>query len=257
MIRLAANVSMLFGDAPFLDRYARAAQAGFEGVECLFPYDHRPEEIANRLQANALNHVLFNAPPGDWVAGERGLAALPGRETAFQASIDEALRYLDATEARGLHVMAGIASARDTRARATYLHNLEYAAQRLADRAVTILIEPLNPRDMPGYFLADFDDALAIIKTLDADNVRLQFDIYHRQIMRGDVTRGLREALPRIGHIQIAGVPARNEPDVGELSLRHIFETLEELGYDGWIGCEYRPRGRTEDGLKWMAGHVR
>lgn len=255
MIRLAANISMLFGDVPFLDRYARAAQAGFKGIECLFPYGHPPGEIAARLQACALTQVLINAPAGDWEAGERGLAAVPGRQAEFRASIEEVIPYIDATGVRRIHVMAGIVPTRDSQGRATYLANLEYAACRLADRGVTVLIEPLNARDVPGYFLKDFDDALAIIKVLDVHNVRLQFDIYHRQILHGDITEGLKEAFPQIGHIQIAGVPARNEPDVGELSLPHVLRTIEELGYDGWIGCEYRPRGMTEDGLAWIAGY--
>lgn len=257
MIKLAANVSMLFGDVPFLDRYERAAQAGFKGVECLFPYGHAPEEIAARLRANALEQVLINAPAGDWNAGERGFAAVPGREAIFRASIEEALPYIDATGVCRIHVMAGIASREDLRARATYLANLEYAARRLADRGITVLIEPLNARDVPGYFLSDFADALTMIKVLDAHAIRLQFDIYHRQILHGDVTIGLKEAFPLIGHIQIAGIPARDEPNRGELSLLHVFRTIEELGYEGWIGCEYSPRARTEDGLAWIADYLR
>jgi hydroxypyruvate isomerase len=257
MIKLAANVSCLFADVPFLDRYAKAAAAGFKGIECLFPYEHLTAEVAACLEANALEQVLFNAPAGDWAGGERGFAAVPGREGDFRASIDQALRYADATAVRRIHVMAGIASSRDQRARATYLANLEYAAQRFAEHDITLLIEPLNYRDVPGYFLANFDHALTLIRTLGADNVRLQFDIYHRQILCGDVTVGLREAFREIGHIQIASVPARNEPDRGELSLPYLFRTLEELGYDGWIGCEYRPAGRTEEGLEWAAGYLR
>jgi hydroxypyruvate isomerase len=257
VIKLAANLSFLFGDVPFLERYEKAAAAGFKGVEFLFPYEYSPAEVAACLRAHSLEQVLFNAPAGNWAGGERGYAAVPGREDEFRASIDLALRYAEATAVRRIHVMAGIASPRNQRARATYLANLEYAAQRFAQHDITLLIEPLNTRDMPGYFLADFDDALTLIKTLDADNVRLQFDIYHRQILRGDVTVGLREALPQIGHIQIASIPARNEPDQGELSLPHLFATLEELGYSGWIGCEYRPAGRTEDGLGWTTEYLR
>jgi len=252
MIQLAANISLLFKEVPFLERYAHAAEAGFKGVECLFPYDHSPEEIAARLQESGTTQVMFNAPPGDFAAGERGHAAIPGREAIFRSSIEQVLPYIDATGVRRIHVMAGIASAHDPLARSTYVSNLAYAARRFAERNVTLLIEPLNPRDVPGYFLADFDVAVAVIEELGADNVRLQFDIYHRQILRGDVTTGLRETFPHIGHIQIASVPTRNEPDQGELSLPHLVHTLQELVYDGWIGCEYQPRGRTEDGLAWI-----
>lgn len=252
MIRLAANLSYLFGEVPFRERFRAAARMGFHGVEYLFPYDHGPEEIAGELRSHDLTQVLFNAPAGDWAAGERGFAALPGQEERFRSSIEHMIPYIDATGAKLIHVMAGIIAASDPLATRTYLCNLDYAARRLAGRRVTLLIEPLNGRDVPGYFLSDYDTALTLLKTLDIESVRLQFDIYHRQIIRGDVTLGLRQALPRIGHIQIASVPDRHEPDSGELSLPYIFQVLEESGYDGWVGCEYRPRARTEDGLSWM-----
>lgn len=257
MIRLAANLTYLFTEAPFLERFQAAAWAGFRGIEYLFPYDHAPADIARALKAHDLTQVLFNAPAGDWVAGERGFAALPGYEERFRASIEDALPYIDATEVRLLHVMAGLVPASDRLAVRTYLCNLEYAARRLFGRRITILIEPLNARDAPGYFLSNYDTALALLKTLDVENVRLQFDIYHRQIIRGDVTTGFREALPRIGHIQIASVPDRHEPDRGELSLSHFFGVLEELRYDGWVGCEYRPVAGTEEGLPWMTRWAR
>jgi 2-dehydrotetronate isomerase len=252
MIKLAANLSFLFTEVPYLDRYGCAAAAGFRGVECLFPYDYAPEAIATRLEAHALEQVLLNAPPGDWGAGDRGLAALPGREADFRSSLDQAIEYAKATGARRLHVMAGIASPDDARARATYLLNLEHAAWRCKSHDITVLIEPLNPRDMPGYFLADFDDACRIIRMLGIDNVRLQFDVYHRYRLHGEVLAGLKEAARYLGHVQLAGVPMRGQPDQSELPVPQLFATLDALGYDGWIGCEYHPRGRTEESLGWM-----
>jgi hydroxypyruvate isomerase len=249
MFRLAANLSFQFGDAPFLDRFERAAKAGFEGVEYLFPYEHDPAELAARLRDNGLEQVLFNMPPGNWAAGDRGLAAVPGREAEFRASVDEALRHADALGCRRVHVMAGVADGEE--ALDAYLRNLEFAAARFSAAGVTTLVEPINRRDMPGYFLSDFGVALAIARAIEG--VRLQFDIYHRQIIHGDVTVGLREAMPAIGHMQIAGVPDRHEPDTGELDAGHVLGAVRELGYEGWIGCEYRPRGATEDGLGWIA----
>lgn len=249
MVRLAANLSFLFGDAPFLDRFARAAKAGFTGVEYLFPYGHDPAGLAARLRDNGLEQVLFNMPPGDWAAGDRGLAAVPGREAEFRASVGEALRHAEALGCRRVHVMAGVADGEE--ALGTYLRNLEFAAGRFAAAGVTALIEPINRRDMPGYFLSDFGVALAVAGAIEG--VRLQFDLYHRQIIHGDVTVGLREAMPAIGHMQIAGVPDRHEPDTGELDVGHVLGTIRALGYDGWIGCEYRPKGVTEDGLGWIA----
>jgi hydroxypyruvate isomerase len=257
MVRFAANLSFLFGEAPFLDRFERAATAGFKGVEYLFPYEFDAAEIARRLRAHGLDQVLFNAPPGDWAAGDRGLAALPSRTDEFRASIERALDYAVATCCPRVHVMAGIAAAGDPEARRTYLANLKYAAARFAEHDVTLLIEPLNPRDMPGYFLADFDVAAGIVRELGLGNVRLQFDIYHRQILHGDVTAGLRALAALIGHIQIAGVPDRHEPTDGELSLPWIIGAIEAAGFDGWIGCEYRPRRSTEEGLGWLEGYRR
>lgn len=248
MFRFAANLSFQFGDAPFLDRFERAAKAGFTGVEYLFPYEHDPAGLSARLRDNGLEQVLFNMPPGDWAAGDRGLAAVPGREAEFRASVDEALRHADALGCRRVHVMAGVADGED--ALGTYLRNLEFAAGRFAAAGVTALIELINRRDMPGYFLSDFGVALAVTGAIEG--VRLQFDVYHRQIVHGDVTVGLREAMPAIGHMQIAGVPDRHEPDTGELDVDHVFGAIRDLGYDGWIGCEYRPKGLTEDGLGWM-----
>jgi hydroxypyruvate isomerase len=248
MFRFAANLSFQFGEAPFLERFERAAKAGFSGVEYLFPYEHDPKDLRGLLTGNGLEQVLFNLPPGNWQAGDRGLAAVPGREAEFRASVDLALRYAEALGTTRVHVMSGIADG--TEALETYLANLELAASRFGAAGITTLIEPINQRDMPGYFLSDFGVARAIVEAIDG--VALQFDIYHRQIIHGDVTMGLREAMPVIGHMQIAGVPDRHEPDSGELDIGHVLATIRELGYEGWIGCEYRPKGLTENGLGWM-----
>jgi len=239
MFRLAANLSFQFGEAGFLDRFERAARAGFTGVEYLFPYEHDPKDLAARLKANGLEQVLFNMPPGDWKSGDRGLAAVPGREAEFRASVDDALRYAEALACPRVHIMSGVASGPE--AEAAYLGNLEYTARRFEPHGLTPLIEPINRRDMPGYFMADFDDAMEVIAAVAG--VRLQFDIYHRQIIHGDVTMGLRSMMPVVRHMQIAGVPDRHEPDTGELDVRHVLGTIRDLGYDGWIGCEYRPKG--------------
>ncbi|MEN3974030.1 2-oxo-tetronate isomerase [Emcibacter sp. SYSU 3D8] len=252
MFRLAANLSFQFGETGFLDRFERAAKAGFTGVEYLFPYGHDPAALAARLKHNGLQQVLFNMPPGDWAAGERGLAAVPGRESEFRASVDKAIRYAEALGCRQIHVMSGLGEGAGSKA--AYLANLEYCARRLEPYGITPLIEPINRRDMPGYFMADFDDAVAVIAAVAG--VRLQFDIYHRQIIHGDVTAGLRAMMPVTSHMQIAGVPDRHEPDSGELSLDHVLGTVRDLGYAGWIGCEYRPRGLTEDGLGWIGRAV-
>lgn len=247
--RLAANLTTMFGEVPFLDRFAAAAAAGFGGVEFLFPYDHPPHAIAERLAATGLQLVLFNAPPGDWDGGERGLAALAGREDAFRRSLDAAIGYARALNVPRLHVMAGLESHGANRR--TYVDNLRHVAARLADAGLTLLIEPINRRDMPGYLLHRWADAVAVQDEVGAPNLRLQADLYHLQIAAGDLTRTLQRDIDRIGHVQIAGVPDRHEPDAGEVHYPHLLRLLDDLGYDGWVGCEYRPRGRTEDGLGW------
>jgi hydroxypyruvate isomerase len=239
---------------PFLDRFDAAAKAGFTGVEFLFPYEHPPEDIAARLQAHGLRNVLFNLPPGDWSAGERGTAALPGREAEFREGVARAIGYAKALGTPRLHVMAGIlpAGADLERHRQVYIDNLRYAAAELSRHGLTLLIEPINTRDMPGYFLNRQDQAHAIREEVGASNLLVQMDFYHVQIVEGDIAMKLRRYLPHVGHIQIAGVPARNEPDVGEVNYPYLLRLLDELGYDGWVGCEYRPAGDTMAGLGWM-----
>ncbi|AVP57680.1 2-oxo-tetronate isomerase [Pulveribacter suum] len=264
MPRFAANLSMLYAEHDFLDRFAAAARDGFAGVEYLFPYAWPAPAIAERLAAHGLTQVLFNAPPGDWAAGERGLACLPGREAEFQHGIELALQYARQLGCERVHVMAGIAPAGAAREalHECYVQRLRWAAQRAAAQGVRLLIEPINGRDMPGYFVQRQAQAHALVQEIAAANVQVQLDLYHLQIMEGDVAMALRRDLPtgRVGHLQIAGVPERGEPDQGELSGPYLFGVIDELaascGWGGWVGCEYRPRdasaGGTTRGLAWM-----
>jgi len=252
MLTFAANLSWMFKEHDFLDRFAAAADAGFGTVEYLFPYDHDPDQIAARLARHKLKLALFNAPPGDLAKGERGLACMPERAAEFRASIANALDYACVTGAPRLHLMAGLGTG--DRALAAYKDALTFACQEAAAHDVDILIEPLNPRDAPGYLLNDFGLAQRLIGELQHPNLKLQFDIYHRQIIHGDVMRGLEELLPITGHIQISSVPDRNEPTTGELNDLRILKALEKMGYAGVIGCEYTPAGGTLEGLSWMKG---
>jgi len=256
MPRFAANLTMMFNEWPFLDRFAAAADAGFTAVEFLFPYEHEPAAIGQRLQAAKLTQALFNLPPGDWQEGERGTAVFPERFEEFKSGIERALAYADATGVRRLHLMAGIASPRDARAGEAYRRALRWTAERVAGKGLTIVIEPLNRRDVPGYFLDNFAAAEALIRELAIANLKLQFDIYHRQILHGDVAMALRAMMPIIGHIQIASVPSRHEPGLEELNYPFLFEELDRLGYDGFVGCEYRPRAGTVAGLGWFAPYA-
>ena len=254
MPRFAANLTMLYGEHDFLDRFAAAARDGFEAVEYLFPYAHEPQVLARRLAEHGLKQVLFNAPPGDWDAGERGIACLPGREEDFRRGFDRALHYAQALDCPRVHVMAGLAPDGVERARlaATYAANLAWASAQAASAGRDVLIEPINPRDMPGYFLNTQDEAHVICQEVGEANLMVQMDFYHTQIVQGDVTMTLRNYAPRVGHVQIAGVPNRHEPDTGELDNGYLMRVLDDIGYAGWVGCEYRPRGRTEDGLGWL-----
>jgi 2-dehydrotetronate isomerase len=254
MPKFAANLSMMFTEVPFLDRFQAAAECGFTAVEFLFPYEHPADVIAAKLAEAGLVQALFNMPPGDWGAGERGLAALTGREAEFSEALKTAVSYARVTGTPLLHMMAGIAPALDPIAIRTYRYNLKRAADLTGEAGIGLVIEPLNDRDMPGYFLNDFDRAAAFITEVDAPHVKLQFDVYHRQILHGDVIMALRRLAPLIGHIQIASVPDRHEPMTGELDDRRIFGEIDAIGYQGYVGCEYRPAGGTKDGLGWMAG---
>ena len=264
MPQFAANLSMLYNEHPFLDRFAAAAQDGFKAVEYLFPYEFEAQALRQRLQDHGLQQVLFNAPPGDWAAGERGLACLPGRETEFREGLLKAIDYAVTLDCPRIHVMAGLkpAGADLSTLQATYISNLAWAAEQAAKATKNILIEPINTRDMPGFFLNYQAQAHDIVQQIGASNLQVQMDLYHCQIMEGDLAAKLRHYLPsgRVGHLQIAGVPMRHEPDLGEINHAYLFEVIDDVsaacGWQGWIGCEYRPaRGAvtngTSDGLGW------
>ncbi|MEU6764111.1 2-oxo-tetronate isomerase [Streptomyces sp. NPDC046853] len=262
MPRFAANLSMMYTEHDFPDRFAAASADGFDAVEYLFPYAHEAAGLRRRLDDHGLRQVLFNAPPGDWESGERGIASLPGREAEFRSGIEQALEYAAALGCGQVHVMAGLLPPETTPARKaahrdTYLANLARAAERAARAGVDLLIEPINGRDMPGYFLHRQAEAHAIVQEIGAPNLKVQLDLYHCQIVEGDLTTTLRRDLPtgRVGHLQIAGVPDRHEPDRGELDIGHLFDVVDELGFDGWIGCEYIPRAGTSEGLGWLKNY--
>jgi 2-dehydrotetronate isomerase len=254
MPQFAANLSFLFNELPFLDRFAAAAKAGFKAVEFLFPYDHPAAEIAARLNRHQLQNVLFNLPPGDWGAGERGIAILPGREAEFADGVAKAIEYAKQLDCPRLHALAGIAPAGADKAtlRQTYISNLQYAANELAKHNLTLLIEPINNHDMPGYFLNTQGESFAICQQVGAPNIKMQMDIYHMQMMGEDLEAAIRRYLPHVGHMQIANVPGRHEPDKGEIEYAKIFKLLDELHYQGWIGCEYKPKTTTLEGLGWF-----
>ena len=251
MPKFAANLSMMFNEWEFLDRFGAAADAGFRAVEYLFPYAFEPDAIAARLESHGLTQALFNLPPGNWEAGDRGLAALPERAADFRASVATALRYAEATGVKRLHVMSGNADSNDPKAQSAYEDSLRYAVGEIGAKGVDVVIEPINRRDMPAFFLNDFNSAAELIGRLGLPRLKLQYDIYHRQILHGDVVKSLEALMPVIGHIQIASVPMRHEPGTGELNDDFVFRRLDELGYVGFVGCEYRPAGKTLDGLTW------
>ena len=256
MLKFAANLSMMYQEHAFLDRYAAAASDGFMAVECMFPYAEPAAFVRERMDAVGVSQVLFNAPPGVTSRGERGLAALPGRQAEFQAGVEQALAYATTLSCSNVHVMAGLAPDGVPREALLdcYRENLDWAARQARSVGVTLLIEPINTRDIPGYILNRQDEAHAIVQAVNASNLKVQMDLYHCQIVEGDVTAKLREYLPtgRVGHLQIAGVPLRQEPDRGELDYGWVFSVLRELHYTGWIGCEYRPASDTSVGLRWL-----
>lgn len=254
MPRFAANLTLMYTEHAFLERFGAAAADGFDAVEYLFPYEHNAEAIAQQLQRHGLAQALFNLPPGDWAAGERGIACLPGREAEFRDSVRLALRYALATGCRRLHAMAGLVPAGVAREtlHATYVDNLRHACELLAPHGITLMIEPINTRDMPGYFLTHQAQAHAVRAEVGPAWLQVQMDFYHCQIMEGDLTRRLRAHIDGVGHVQVAGVPLRQEPDEGEVRFEHLFEQLDALGYAGFVGCEYRPRAGTSQGLGWL-----
>ncbi|GJD75815.1 hydroxypyruvate isomerase [Methylobacterium goesingense] len=257
MPRFAANLTMLFQEHDFLDRFGEAARAGFRGVEFLFPYEHRTAAIAERLACHDLSLVLHNLPAGDWAAGERGIAVLPERRPEFREGVARAIDAAGALGCGQVNCLAGIAPSglgRD-RLRDTLRENLAYAAAALKRAGIRLLIEPVNTRDIPGFFLTGTAQAVALIDEVGSDNLFLQYDAYHMQIMEGDLARTIEANLPRIAHVQLADNPGRHEPGTGEINYPFLFGHLDALGYRGWIGCEYRPASGTRDGLSWFAPH--
>ncbi|GGH63341.1 hydroxypyruvate isomerase [Comamonas phosphati] len=254
MPRFAANLSMLFTEVPFLDRFERAAQAGFEAVEFLFPYAHTVEEIQERLNATGLKIVLHNLPAGDWEAGERGMACDPARVDEFRAGVAKAVTYALALGVPQLNCLAGKAPAGVDAAtlRRTFVENLRFAAAALKTAGLRLLIEPINPFDIPGFYLNRTDDALSILDEVGADNAFVQYDIYHAQRTEGELANTLQKSLARIAHVQLADNPGRNEPGTGEINYPFLFAHLDRIGYTGWVGCEYKPAKDTESGLGWV-----
>ena len=258
MPKFAANLSTLFTELSFLERFAAAREAGFDAVEFLFPYTCEPEWIAGRLARYQLELALFNFPPGDWAAGDRGMACDPRRIAEFQDSVELALDYADELGVKQLHCMAGKLppNVMPERAHATFVTNLRFAAEAAAKHGIEVLIEPINDRDIPGYFLTHSSQAAGIIAECGMDNLFLQYDIYHMQRMEGELALTLRERLPIIRHIQLADVPGRHEPGTGEINFPFLFKLLDELGYNGWVGCEYIPQGETVAGLAWRDAFI-
>jgi hydroxypyruvate isomerase len=253
MPKFAANLSFLFQDIDFFERFGAAADCGFQAVEYLFPYAYAPEKLKDALSAHGLTQALFNLAPGDWDAGERGLAALPGRQAEFRAAVAQAGDYAEALGCKQVHAMAGIVpdGADPAPFEKCYVANLRYAADYFAARGIRTLIEPLNSFDVPGYLLKGTQQARRVIDAVGSDNLYLQYDVYHLQIMEGNLAHSFERDLDIIGHVQIAGVPGRFEPTVGEINYPYLFALFDRLGYDGWIGCEYRPEGDTRAGLGW------
>lgn len=261
MPRFAANLTMLYNELPFLDRFAAAAKSGFKAVEFLFPYDFAGQDIAQRLIDNGLQLVLHNLPAGNWAAGERGIACHPDRVGEFREGVQKALEYSVVLNPQRINVLAGIlpAGVSEADARKTLVGNLKFAADHLGERGIRLLMEPINTVDIPGFFVNRTAQALAIMDEVDSANLYLQYDIYHAQRMEGELAANMKQHLARIGHIQLADNPARNEPGTGEIQYRFLFDQLDALGYRGHIGCEYKPRdsgpGGTDAGLGWVAAH--
>jgi len=257
MTKLAANLTMLFNEVPFLERFDAAAEAGFKGVEFLFPYAFEVDQLRNKLRSYNLELVLHNLPAGNWEAGERGIACHPDRMNEFQAGVDEAIRYARALDAKQVNCLAGIKPSfvdAET-AHTTFVANLRFAADKLKAHGIRLLIEPINTFDIPGFFLSRTQQAIDVIKETGSDNIFVQYDIYHMQRMEGELANTIKANLPMIGHVQLADNPGRNEPGTGEINYRYLFRLLDDIGYAGWIGCEYKPRAGTVAGLGWREAH--
>ncbi len=254
MPKFCANLTMLFTEVDFLDRFEKAAKAGFKGVEYLFPYAWKKEQLVEKLGAFGLTQALHNLPAGDWNKGERGIACLPGRETEFQEGVGKAIEYAKALKCPQVNCLAGLtpAGVPVDKVRQTLVANLRFAAAALEKEGIRLLVEALNDKDVPGFYLVRTADVLALIKEVGHANVYVQYDVYHMQIMEGNLTKTIQANLDKIVHIQIADNPGRNEPGTGEINYPNLFKSIDAAGYKGWIGCEYKPAGKTEDGLGWI-----
>ncbi len=254
MPRFNANITMLFQEVDFMDRFKAAAQAGFKGVEYLFPYDYAAADLVDALQSNGLTQVLHNLPAGDWAAGERGLASLPDRVSEFRDSVGKAIEYATALGCKQVNCLAGVPEAGVAPAKAhdTFVENLKFAAPKFADAGIKLLVEAINTRDIPGFFLNTSAQTERVLADVGHDNLYFQYDAYHMQIMEGDLCRTVERLLARIPHIQIADNPGRHEPGTGEINYTHFFAHLDAIGYDGWVGCEYIPAAGTVEGLGWL-----
>jgi hydroxypyruvate isomerase len=259
MPKFAANLTMMFNEVGFLDRFKAAAAAGFAGVEYLFPYDFPKEDIAARLTRFGLTQVLHNLPAGNWAAGERGIAIFPDRVNEFRDGVSRAVDYAGALGCSQLNCLVGIAPPNADRAplHATLVANLSYAADVLKRAGIRLLIEPINTRDIPGFYLNRTRDAVALIDEVGSDSIFIQYDIYHMQIMEGDIATTVQRHLDRIAHIQLADNPGRNEPGTGEINYPFLYRRMDAIGYAGWIGCEYKPATTTDAGLGWFAPFAR
>ncbi len=258
MPKFAANLTMMFNEVDFLDRFEAAAGSGFKGVEYLFPYDYDKDELAERLADNGLVQVLHNLPAGDWAGGERGIGCLPDRVGEFQDSVGRAIEYATALACPRVNCLAGLSpeGADPARLTETFIGNLRFAAKKLGEAGIRLVTEPINTRDIPGFFLNHTIQAVAILGAVGSSNLAIQYDIYHMQIMEGDLAPTIEANLARIGHMQLADNPGRHEPGTGEINYPFLFEFIDGLGYEGWIGCEYKPAATTTEGLSWIAPYL-
>lgn len=259
MLKFSANLTMLFNEVGFPDRFERAAKAGFKYVECQLLYDLKKEQVAELLHKHSLQMVMHNLPAGNWAAGERGIACLPGREGEFQKGVGRAIEYAKTLKCSRLNCLCGIAPKEvpERKVRQTLVANLRLAATALEKEGIRLMVEPVNNRDVPGFYLTRTRDALELFKEVNHPNIWLQADIYHMQVMEGNLTRTIIDNLSRIGHIHLADNPGRHEPGTGEINFTNLFRAIDEAGYDGWLGCEYKPAGKTEDGLGWVKPYLK
>ncbi|MBL7127008.1 MAG: hydroxypyruvate isomerase [Dehalococcoidales bacterium] len=258
MPKFSANLSMLFTEVGFADRFERSARAGFKAVECQFPYELPKEDIAERLGKYGLELVLYNIPAGSWAAGERGTACLPGRESEFQEGVGKAIEYAKALKCPRINCLVGLTpkDAPADKVRQTLVSNLKFAAEAMQKAGISLLVEMLNDKDVPGFYLVRTQDTLKLFEEVKHANLWLQYDIYHMQVMEGNLAKTIQENVSRIGHIQLADNPGRHEPGTGEINFTNLFKFIDESGYTGWIGCEYKPAGATEDGLGWVKPYL-